>query len=94
MVQGTRSTPSGFGASGSGQLQQPPPLPNLAEVMASQTKLLRQFIQGQQAFQQFQQQWGGHNVHQPHAAGYLDFLVFSSLYFTRRRSLLVPFFEK
>jgi hypothetical protein len=36
--------------------------------------LLRQLVQGQQAFQKFQQQWGGHNVHQPQAASYLDFL--------------------
>jgi hypothetical protein len=74
MVQGIHNTPSGFGASGSGQPQQPPPPPNMAEVMAAQTELLCQHVQGQQAFQQAQQQRGGHNVHQPQAAGYLDFL--------------------
>jgi hypothetical protein len=74
MVQGTRYTPSSFGVSGSEQPQQPPPPPNMAKIMAAQTELLRQLVQGQQAFQKFQQQWGGHNVHQPQAASYLDFL--------------------
>jgi hypothetical protein len=74
MVQETRNNPSGFGASGSRQPQQPPPPPNMAEVMAAQTEFLRQLVQGQQAFQQFLQQLGGYNVHQPQAAGYLDFL--------------------
>jgi hypothetical protein len=41
MVKGTRNTLSGFGASGSGQPQQLPPPPNMAEVMAAQTELLR-----------------------------------------------------
>jgi hypothetical protein len=53
MVQGTRNTPTGFGASGNGQQQQPPPpLPNMAEVMTAQTELLHQLVKGQQAFQQ------------------------------------------
>jgi hypothetical protein len=43
--------------------------------------LLFQLVQGQQAFQQFQQQRGGHNVHQPQAAGYLDFLGTQPLLF-------------
>jgi hypothetical protein len=42
--------------------------------MAAQTELLHQLVQGQQVFQQFQQQRGGHNVPQPQAAGYLHFL--------------------
>jgi hypothetical protein len=46
----------------------------MAEVMATQTELLRQLVQVQQAFQQFQQQRGGHNIHQPQAASYMDFL--------------------
>ena len=72
MVGPTRSTPGGFrNASGSGSQQPPPPPPpNFVEYLAAQTDLLRQLVQGQQQ----QQQQGGHNVHQPQAAGYLDFL--------------------
>jgi len=70
MVGATRGTPDGFGnANGSGSQQPPPPLPNFAEYLAAQTELLRQLVQGQQQ----QQQRGGHNVHQPQAAGYLEF---------------------
>jgi len=49
MVGTTRGILEGFShgqASGSQQL--PPPPPNLAEVMAVQTELLRQLVQGQQ----------------------------------------------
>ena len=42
MVGGTRGTPSGFQASGSGE---PPPPPGFAEVLAAQTELLRQIAQ-------------------------------------------------
>jgi hypothetical protein len=57
MIQGTRNTLSRFGdASGSRQPQQPPPAPlNMADVMAAKTELLRQLVQGQQAFQQLRQ---------------------------------------
>jgi len=70
MVGSTCGNPDGFGhASGSGSQQLPPPPPGFAEVLAAQTELLRQLVQGQQ-----QQQRGGHNVHQPQAASYSDFL--------------------
>ena len=70
MVGATHGTPDGFGQP-SGSSQQPPPPPlDLAEFLAAQNELLRQFAQGRQ----FQQQRDGHNVHQPQAASYLDFL--------------------
>ena len=69
MVGSTRGNPDGFGhASGSGSQQLPPLPPGFAEVLAAQTELLRQLVQGQQ------QQRGGQNVHQPQAASYSDFL--------------------
>jgi len=68
MVGSTRGNPEGFGAGGSRSRQSPPPPPSLVEVMAAQTELLRQIVQGQH------QQRGGHNAHQPQAAGYTDFL--------------------
>ena len=46
MVGGTRGTPSGFQASGSGEPPPPPPPPNLAEMLAAQTELFRQIVQG------------------------------------------------
>ena len=73
MVGSTRGTPDGFGQpSGSGSQQPPPPpLPlELAEYLAAHTELLRQVVQGQQ----FQQPRDGHNVHQPQAASYMNFL--------------------
>ena len=73
MVGATRGNPEGFGdANGSSSQRPPPPPPNFAEYLAAQTELLRQLVQGQQ---QQQQQRGGPNVHQPQAAGYLDFLA-------------------
>ena len=72
MVGVTHGTTVGFGnANGSGSQQPPPPPPNFAEYLAAQTELLRQLVQGQQQ----QQQWGGHNVHQPQAAGYPIFFA-------------------
>ena len=69
MVGQTRGTPEGFGReSGSGSQQPPPPPSNLAELMAMQTELLRQLVQGQQ--NQPCQQHGGRDV-QP--AGYQEF---------------------
>lgn len=69
MVGSTRGCPKGYDyASGSGSQQPPPPPPDFAEVLAAQTELLRQLVQGQQ------QQRGGHNVHQPQGASYSDFL--------------------
>ena len=48
MVGHTRRTPDGFGhEAGSGSQQPPPPPPNLAELMAMQTELLCQLVQGQ-----------------------------------------------
>ena len=49
MVGSMRGTPEGFThGQTSGSLQPPPPPPNMAEVMALQTELLRQLVQGQQ----------------------------------------------
>ena len=49
MVGPTRGTPEGFShGQASGSQQPPPPPPNLAEVMALQTELLHQLVQGQQ----------------------------------------------
>jgi len=55
MVGSTRGNPDGFGhASGSGSQQLPPLPPGFAEVLAAQTELLRQLVQGQQQQQQQQ----------------------------------------
>ena len=49
MVGSTRGTPEGFTHGQTSGSQQPPPPPlNLAEVMALQTELLCQLVQGQQ----------------------------------------------
>ena len=49
MVGSTRGTPEGFTHGQTSGSQQPPlPPPNLAEVMALQTELLRHLVQGQQ----------------------------------------------
>ena len=83
MVEATCGNPEGFGnANGSGSQQPPPPPPNFAEYLAAQTELLRQLIQGQQQ----QQHRGGHNVHQPQAAGYPEFFATSPLCSTRQKS--------
>ena len=71
MVGPTCRTPGGFQASGSGESPPPPPPPNLAEVLAAQTELFRQIVQGQQLQQQQQDEY---NTHQSQAAGYQDFL--------------------
>ena len=71
MVGPTCGTPGGFQASGSGEPPPPPPPSGFAEVLATQTELLRQIIQGQQ--QQNHQQQGGRNDHQPQSAMYSDF---------------------
>src|SRR6185503_18985151 len=69
MVGQTRGMPEGFGReAGSGSQQPPPPSSNLAELMAMQTELLRQLVQGQQ--NQPRQQHGGREA-QP--AGYQEF---------------------
>ena len=70
MVGPTCGTPDGFQASGSGEPPPPPPPPNLAEVLAAQTELFRQIVQGQQIQQQQQDEY---NTHQSQAAGYRDF---------------------
>ena len=49
MVGSMRGTPEGFRHDQASGSQQPPPPPlNLAEVMALQTELLHQLVQGQQ----------------------------------------------
>ena len=49
MVGSTRGSPEGFShGQASGSQQSPPPPPSLAEVMALQTELIRQLVQGQQ----------------------------------------------
>ena len=48
MVGSTRGTPEGFSHGQASGSQQPPPPPrNLVKVMALQTELLRQLVQGQ-----------------------------------------------
>ena len=69
MVGHTRGSSEGFGReTGSGSQQPLPPPPNLAELMAMQTELLRQLVQGQQ--NPPCQQHGGRDA-QP--AGYQEF---------------------
>ena len=69
MVGHTRGTPDGFGReTGSGSQQSTPHPSNLAELMAMQTELLRQLVQGQQ--NQPRQHHGGRDA-QP--AGYQEF---------------------
>jgi len=67
MVGSTRGTLGGFHASSSGAPPPPPPPPGLAEVLAPQTELLRQIVQGQQ------QQCGRRNDNQSQSATYPDF---------------------
>jgi hypothetical protein len=52
MVGPTRSSPNGFGASGSGDLPLPPPMTPLEAFMATQTEVLRQILQTQQQIAQ------------------------------------------
>ena len=69
MVGHTRGMPNGFcREAGSGSQQPPPPPSNLAELMAMQTELLRQLIQGQQ--NPPRQQHGGRDAL---PAGYQEF---------------------
>ena len=69
MVGSTRGTPEGFShGQACGFQQLPPPPPNLAEVMAMQTVLLRQLVQGQQNQPHSQQR--GRDDHIPLVAGY------------------------
>jgi hypothetical protein len=71
MVGATRGTPKGFRADQASGSQQPPPaLPNLAEVMARQMKLLNQLVQAQMG--QFHHQSRGHD--EPPSSSYQDFL--------------------
>ena len=71
MVGPRRETSTGLRASSSVTPPPSPPLPGPAEVLAAQTELLRQLVQGQQAQQQPR---GGRHDHQPQAASYSDFL--------------------
>ena len=72
MVGSTRGTPKGFTHGQiSGSQQPPPPPPNLAEVMALQTELLCQLVQGQQNQPHSQQR--GCDDHIPLASSYQDF---------------------
>ena len=82
MVGHTRGSPEGFGReTGSGSQQPLPPPPNLAELMAMQTELLRQLVQGQQN-PPHQQQRGGRDE-QP--AGYQEFFGTQPLLFQQGR---------
>ena len=57
MVGSMRGTPDGFShGRASGSQQPPPPPPSLAEVMALQTELIWQLVQGQQNQPRSQQQ--------------------------------------
>ena len=72
MVGSLRGTPEGFcHGQASGSQQPPPPPPNWAEVMALQTELIRQLVQGQQNQPQSQQR--GRDDYIPLAAGYQEF---------------------
>ena len=68
MVGSTRSTPGGFDASGSGTPPPPPPMPDFAQVLAAQSELLCQLVQGNH------QQRGEHRDHHPQSTTYSDFL--------------------
>jgi hypothetical protein len=71
MVGATRGTPEGFRPNQASGSQQPPPAPpNLAKVMARQTKLLNQLVQAQ--MNQFHHPSRGRDEHP--SAGYQDFL--------------------
>jgi hypothetical protein len=70
MVGATHGNPDGFRASGSRSQQRLPPPPSPVEVMAAQTELFRQIVQGQQPHHQ---QRGVHNAPQPQVAGYSEF---------------------
>jgi hypothetical protein len=52
MVGTTRSSPNGFGASGSGDLPPPPPMTPTEAFMATQTEVLCQILQTQQQIAQ------------------------------------------
>jgi hypothetical protein len=65
MVGPTRSTPNGFGASGSGDLLPPPPMTPAEAFMATQTEVLRQILQMQQQMVQQMQQKPPHGAN-PH----------------------------
>ena len=72
MVGSTRGTSEGFNhGQASGSQQSPLPPPNWAEVMALQTELIRQLVQGQQN-QSRSQQWEREDYIPP-APGYQDF---------------------
>lgn len=65
--------PEGFShGQASGSQQPPPPPPSLAEIMALQTELIQQLVQGQQNQQRSQQK--GRENYIPQAAGYQEFL--------------------
>jgi hypothetical protein len=90
MVGATRGTLEGFRpdqASGSQQL--PPPPPNLAEVMARQTKLLNLLVQAQQN-QLRQQPLGGRDDLNPQVASYQDFLSTQPPFSVKRKNLWMP----
>ena len=80
MVGSTRGTPEGFshGQAG-GSRQPPPPPPNLPEVIAMQTELLHQLVQGQQNQPRSQQR--GRDDHIPPAPRYQDFFDTQPLLF-------------
>jgi hypothetical protein len=83
MVGATRGTPEGFRADQAGGSQQPPPpLPNLAEVMAQQTELLNLLVQAQEN-QQRQQSRGGRDDLNPLVASYQDFLSTQPPFFSK-----------
>ena len=72
MVGSTRGTSEGFShGQASGSQQPPPPPPSLAEVMALQTELIRQLVQGQQNQPRSQQR--GREDHVPPVASYQEF---------------------
>jgi hypothetical protein len=63
MVGPTHSSPNGFGSSGSGDLQLPPPMTPSEAFMATQTEVLRQILQTQQQIAQQLNQKPPHGAH-------------------------------
>ena len=85
MVGSTHGTPEGFShGQASASQQPPPPPPILAEVMALQTEMIQQLVQGQQNQPRSQQR--GREDHVPRAAGYQEFIGTQPPLFQNRMS--------
>jgi hypothetical protein len=85
MVRLTRNTPSGFGASGSGDPPLPPPLTPTEALLTAQTDVLRQLLQMDQRVQQLEQRpLHGANHERPHmVTTYTQFIGMKPPTFTK-----------